>query len=255
MDVGIQNLKSFAGRLLGLDQRRVNNPPRPDIPVAVIGDIHGRADLLEKLMGKLAKEQPNTKLVFVGDYVDRGPNSRQVLELLQELGDLAICLTGNHEVMLQEFLDDPVESGARWLRNGGRETLGSYGVSLNEEPSVEQLGIAAKEFDGLLSDGTLKWLRARPLSWQSGNLFVTHAGPDPSRSINDQATQDLVWGHRRFLRDDRTDDVWVAHGHWIVDRPTCAAGRINVETGAWRSGRLTAALIEPNGTVRFVRQS
>jgi len=252
---GIQKLKSIVGRFLGRGQILLENPPRPQITVAVIGDIHGRADLLEKLLGRLSKEWPDAKLVFVGDYVDRGPDSRKVLELLQNSTIDAVCLAGNHEMMLQEFLVDPVEYGGRWLRNGGRETLASFGVLLDADPNVEQLGIAASEFGILLSDGTLDWLRARPFSWQSGNLFVTHAGPDPSRPVSDQLNQNLVWGHQRFLRDDRTDGVWVVHGHWAGECATCAAGRINVDTGAWRSGRLTAALIEPNGSVRFVRQS
>ncbi len=227
-------------------------PPRPEHPVAVIGDIHGRMDLLERLLDKLAAEAPDARPVFVGDYVDRGAESRAVLERLRALGSSATCLMGNHEAMLLEFLDDTLERAGRWLRNGGRETLASYGVDLAESPDIDALMAARDAFAEALSDGTERWLRARPLFWQTGNLLVNHAGPDPARPISAQQDDVFLWGHRRFLRDARRDGLWVAHGHWVRPDARAGDGRIAVDTGAWAFGRLSAALILPDGRLRFI---
>ncbi len=245
---------AILGALRGLVGRKraeplqFENPPRPELPVAVIGDIHGRDDLLARLLG-LLEHAGDWQLVFVGDYVDRGPESRQVLARLQALD--AVCLKGNHEVMLLDFLDDPAENAGRWLRNGGRETLASFDVELAESPTLEMLENARDGLRAALGAGEA-WLRGLPLVWQSGNLLVTHAGPDPARPVQGQPDKVFLWGHNRFLRDARADGLWVAHGHWIRDRATAGDGRIAVDTGAWDSGRLSAALIDPDGGLRFV---
>lgn len=251
---GLARLTHLVRRLLrpGVDQPDVGLPC-PDIEVAVIGDIHGRFDLLERLLGKIESKAPGAKMVFVGDYVDRGAASRAVLDRLRGLGAPAICLKGNHEAMLLEFLDHPLELGWRWLRNGGVETLESYGISLQAGPDEAELNQVSNTLRDCLSDGTESWLRSLPLYWRSGNLMVTHAGPDPKAPIDRQKDDSLLWGHSRFLRDRRSDGIWVAHGHWIRPRPIFGDGRISVDTGAWSSGRLTAAIISPNGSVNFLR--
>ncbi len=229
----------------------IPDPPRPELPVAVIGDIHGRADLLKILLDKISREDSDATLIFVGDYVDRGPDSRGVVDMLRTL-DAAICLRGNHEAMLLEFLDEPIEKGGHWLRNGGVETLSSYGISLGEDSGTDEVMNASGALRSALTDGTESWLRALPIFWQSGNLLVTHAGPDPATPIAAQSERDFLWGHRRFLRDNRTDGIWVAHGHWMRDQAEARNGRIGVDTGAFVSGRLTAALITPDGAVRYI---
>ena len=225
-------------------------PPRPDEPLAVIGDIHGRVDLLNRMLANLDKNHPGSRKIFVGDYVDRGPDSRAVLERLHGLTD-AICLLGNHEQMLLDFLDSPAENAPRWLRNGGRETLASYGIDLpGDDP--DEIVEAKRKLVSAATNGTFDWLRTLPLHWQSGNLLVTHAGPNPAEPIETQPDFVFTWGHSRFLREVRSDGLWVAHGHWVQDRPVIADGRIAVDTGAWFSGRLTAALIQPDGETRFL---
>ena len=223
-----------------------------DTPLAVIGDIHGRLDLLDMLLDRLADKAPDAKLIFVGDYVDRGPDARAVIDRLRGLGDGAVCLRGNHEAMLLEFLDHPIELGGRWLRNGGDATLASYGIALNENSGVDEVTAASSALRIGLADGAEIWLRGLPLFWQSGTVLVTHAGPDPAMPIAGQDDQVFLWGHNRFLREQRTDGIWVAHGHWIRSRAVCAQGRIAVDTGAWASGRLTAAIIENDRAVRFI---
>ena len=226
--------------------------PGPDIEVAVIGDVHGRLDLLAKLIAKLERGHPNAHRVFVGDYVDRGPDSRGVLERLAAFGDSVTCLMGNHEAMLLKFLNSPISEGERWFRNGGTETLLSFGISMPDKPDESDLRRAQSALADGLSPEMLDWLRERPLWWQSGNLLVTHAGPDPALPISDQDSKAFLWGHRRFLRDPRGDDIWVAHGHWIQERAMVKNARIAVDTGAYFSGRLTAGVVTPDGRVKFV---
>jgi Calcineurin-like phosphoesterase len=226
--------------------------PRPDVQVVIVGDVHGRLDLLDALLAKIEIAAPSAMLVLVGDYVDRGPDSRAVLARLLGLAPGAVCLRGNHEAMLLEFLDAPIERGGRWLRNGGVQTLASFGIDLDDNASADAVMSARTALGQAMADGTEAWLRQLPLTWQSGNLLVTHAGPDPASPVDGQNERDFLWGHGRFLRDPRKDGLWVAHGHWARSRPEIKAGRIAVDTGAWTSGRLTAALVDPDGTVRFI---
>ena len=226
-------------------------PPQPERPVIVIGDIHGRLDLLERLLARLDRDHHDARKVFVGDYVDRGPNSRGVLDRLQGLSD-AICLTGNHEQMMLGFLDDPTEHSDRWLRNGGGETLASYGIPLDPEPSAAAILFAARTLADTMTQEGIAWLRDLPLQWRSGNVLVTHAGPDPTEPFENQPEKVFTWGHNQFLRRTRTDGIWVAHGHWALDKPFFGKSRISVDTGAWFTGKLTAARIDPDGDVRFI---
>ncbi len=250
--------RSGGGRLrrflAGLLRRRTADAPhprpRPRQPVAVVGDIHGRADLLERMLELLRREAPDALPLFAGDHVDRGPDSRAVLERLRAL-PRALCLRGNHEAMMLDFLDAPAEAGGRWLRNGGLATLESFGIALSAQPSHEALMRAGEGLRAALGE-TERWLRALPLRWQSGDLLVCHAGPDPAAPVAAQPDEVFLWGHPRFLREPRHDGLWVAHGHWVQERAGIRSGRIAVDTGAWRSGCLSAALITPEGELRFL---
>lgn len=226
----------------------------PDAPFFVVGDVHGRADLLTGLLPRLEDSTRATHLVFVGDYVDRGDQSREVLELLQDLHsrtpDRVVCLMGNHERMLLDFLEEPEVHGPRWLRHGGLQTLASYRISPVSGPaSSEKWADVRDNFRAALGP-TESWLRALPLVWQSGNVAVVHAAADPALPIGDQYERTLLWGHEDFETVPRRDSVWVVHGHTITDVPQSAQGRIAVDTGAYATGRLTAAHIE-SGAVTF----
>jgi serine/threonine protein phosphatase 1 len=228
--------------LSGLMKRLRNTPPipdpAPDMPVAIIGDIHGRSDLLRKALAA------NTvKTICVGDYIDRGEDSAGVLRHLQTRDDVT-CLMGNHEEMLLNFLDDPARHGPRWMRYGGLQTLMSFGVTgASETSAAAALEMARDVLVEQMGDDLIAWLRARPNVYQSGNIVVTHAGADPARSIEDQDAQILRWGHPDFEKTARTDGNWIVHGHVIVDAPTQENGRINLDTGAYATGRLSAAHI------------
>ncbi|WPY96175.1 metallophosphoesterase (plasmid) [Limimaricola variabilis] len=227
-------------------------PLAPEAPIAVIGDVHGRDDLLGQLLDQLADEAPEYKIVLVGDYVDRGEQSRAVIERLRARPDL-ICLKGNHEAMCLAFLDDPEKHGTRWLRNGGLQTLASFGVGLSGQGTdVERMTAARDAFVEALGAEGRAWMAALPLQWRSGNIVVVHAAADPAQPLQLQAERTLLWGHPDFENRVREDGIWIAHGHVIHDRPVADQGRIATDTGAYASGRLTAALIAP-GELRFVQ--
>ncbi len=189
--------------------------------------------------------------VLVGDLIDRGEDSRAVIDRVMA-DDRITCLMGNHEAMALAFLDDPVAQGPRWLRNGGLQTLASFGVgAVHDGADAAGLRRARNSFAQALGEARIAWLRARPLIWQSGNVAVTHAGADPAVALDAQEARALLWGHPDFGKLPRDDGQWVVHGHVIVDAPHAQAGRIAVDTGAYATGRLSAALIEP-GRVTFV---
>lgn len=230
--------------------------PRLDRPVCIVGDIHGRADLLDRMLALIAAEPGagQVRLIFAGDYIDRGPESAKVLLTLHNLAasGRAICLMGNHERMMLDAIDQPEVAGQRWLLNGGDATLASLGANgrLPGESEAERMAALAIRIRAGLPPGMETWLRALPLYWQGHGLAVVHAGADPMLPIEAQAEASLLWGHRRFGQP-RPDGLWIAHGHVVVAEPKAEAGRIALDTGAWASGRLTAAWIEA-GQVRFL---
>jgi serine/threonine protein phosphatase 1 len=228
------------------------SPRMPDGPLAVVGDIHGRFDLLMELDSLLVDLPEEAPVIFVGDYIDRGEDSRAVLELLSQLGDThlrkLVCLKGNHEQMCLSFLDDPATNGRAWIRNGGLQTLASYGVSgVGPGSGAKDLRRARDALAMAMGDRLIDWLSGLPLIWQSGNVAVVHAGADPCKPLNAQPSQALLWGHPDFTKRIRDDGQWVIHGHTIVDEPIIENGRIALDTGAYATGRLTAALLDKGG--------
>jgi serine/threonine protein phosphatase 1 len=219
-------------------------PIHPDQPFYVVGDIHGCDELLARLLARLDSARP---IVFVGDYVDRGPKSADVLHRLKALDtdperDVT-CLLGNHEAMLLGFLNDP-QANARWLRFGGIRTLASFGITeLSERSDSAALTNARDRFRSAIGADMIAWLQARPLMYLSGNVAVVHAAADPKRAIHDQPEPTLIWGHPQFRKHPRKDGIWIVHGHTIVDQPTARNGVVSVDTGAFATGCLTAALI------------
>ncbi|WP_299949050.1 metallophosphoesterase [uncultured Ruegeria sp.] len=214
-----------------------------------IGDIHGRLDLLQRLLPEL---EDDCTLVFVGDYIDRGECSAQVLRQLRHLDNntdrRTTCLKGNHEDMLLGFLDDPKKFERVWLHNGGAQTLASFGladIDLSEPEAV------ATELRKSMGEPLLEWLSDLPLTWTSGNVTVVHAALDPSQAIDRQHERTCLWGHPQFRKKQRKDEQWVVHGHTIVDQPRVERSVISVDTGAFVTDQLTAAEISP-GSVRFI---
>lgn len=252
-------------RLLGSKRERrraiarpeIEMPPiAPDRPVYAIGDLHGRVDLLAKLVEMILSEcadHPAPQLVFLGDYIDRGDRVRETLDLLLEIAAVpelsSVFLMGNHERMLLDFLADPVRE-ARWLRVGGLQTCLSFAVGAYETVSPAELARVQVELGAALVPYRALLERLVPL-YLSGNVLFAHAAADPARPPEQQTEQALLWGHPDFERVPRHDGLWVVHGHRVVAEPRIERGRIAADTGAYFTGALTAAAIEA-GSIRFL---
>ncbi|QFT48696.1 Serine/threonine-protein phosphatase 2 (plasmid) [Roseivivax sp. THAF40] len=236
-------LKSLLARLRAAP-KPVFEDPKPEASFAVIGDIHGRLDLLQALLEKLPGDVP---VICVGDYIDRGPASVETLRFLKDRPEIT-CLKGNHEDMLVSFVTSPEEKGPRWIRNGGLQTLADLGIrGLSEMTRGMKLREARNTFVNEVGEELIDWVRELPLIRWSGNIAVLHAGADPAVPIEDNPARTLIWGHPDFMTTPRQDGWWIAHGHTIVDEAVVADGRISLDTGAYATGRLTAAVITPDG--------
>lgn len=255
----------FKTILSTLSKRPPPLPPAPELKpehrLCVVGDVHGRIDLLNSMLAQIDQKARQNggidKLVFLGDYIDRGEASADVLRRLHSFShdwpENVVCLKGNHEQMLLNFLDDPRKAGRSWLRNGGLQTLASFGVgNVTETSEAEALETARDSLREQLPEDIEVWLRSLSLTFQSGNICAVHAALDPSQSLADQTERTLLWGSRLFRKEMRDDGLWVIHGHTIVDEPTVNDGVISIDTGAYASNLLSAALIDSSGEIEFI---
>lgn len=238
----------FWRRIGGKPVEEVAFPPvSPDEDFIAVGDIHGRYDLMQRLLARLSEHRELDRLVFLGDYIDRGEQSAEVLKGLHWLdgrSGRAVCLRGNHEEMLLAFLEDPLAKGPDWLRHGGRQTLQSFGVFPVPPSAPAADWLAARDsLARAMGADMIGWLQQLPVIWQTGNIVAVHAGLDPAKPVAAQSESDLVWGHPEFLQTPRQDGVWVIHGHTIVDQVIPGKGRIGVDTGAFATGKLSAVVV------------
>jgi serine/threonine protein phosphatase 1 len=218
--------------------------------VYAVGDIHGRLDLLEDLLRRIQEDagrhpgDTERTLIFLGDYIDRGPASRGVVDRLLQgpLQEFAtVRLMGNHEEALLSFLDG-VSDGLDWLTFGGLETLLSYGVPLRTIPSTSQQVIELRQaLVEAVPKGHLDFFRRCTFRHSVGDYVFVHAGVRPGIALEKQTPTDLMWIRDDFLRSRiPLPGRVVVHGHTIVDLPQDRTHRINLDTGAFVSGRLTA---------------
>ena len=220
--------------------------------VYVVGDIHGRADLLEKLHGQILEDAKafvsgRTVVVYLGDYVDRGLQSRAVIDLLLDAplaGFEAVHLKGNHEQFLLEFLAD-ASIGLDWLFNGGDATLYSYKVGRTGAwSSDEGLRRLQADFRANLPERHLQFFRSLGLSHVEGDYLFVHAGVKPGVPLEQQKEYDLLWIREEFLYAQADYGRVVVHGHTIAPGPEVKANRIGIDTGAFASGKLTCLVLE-----------
>lgn len=226
-----------------------------------VGDVHGRADLLVSMMELLeGRAGPDTRdgqapvVVFLGDYVDRGPQSAAVLDLLKQrpAGFERRFLMGNHEQAMLAFMRDPIENRA-WLMHGGTETLLAYGIQPPptlgaEDAQIIEVGARLKE---KLPGEHLAFLEGLERYAEYGDYAFVHAGLDPAKPLAEQTDADLFWIRQRFIGDRRPLSHRVVHGHTPVENPHADRRRIAIDTGAYASGVLTAARFEGE-TVSFL---
>jgi serine/threonine protein phosphatase 1 len=183
--------------------------------------------------------------VFLGDYIDRGPHSREVIGLLidRHRHYEVICLKGNHEALAVRFLADP-SALSDWRRVGARDTLLSYGVSAAEGCTRRTQRETATAFRNALPDSHHRFLENLGLSFTSGDFFFVHAGVRPGVPLEQQNEQDLLWIRQDFLMHQGAFGKVVIHGHTPTVEPDVRPNRINIDTGAYATGRLTCLVLE-----------
>lgn len=219
----------------------------------VIGDIHGRLDLLDRLLGQIHRDleaRPVKKalLVSVGDLVDRGPSSAQVVERLRTYrhpGVRPIFLLGNHEEVLLRILGGDAMPIASWLKFGGAECLASYGVDPASLARSRGADIVAA-VQRAVPRAHVEFLESFADTCRFGDYLFVHAGIRPGVELDLQSQSDLRWIRAPFLIDDSDHGMIVVHGHTISERVEERPNRIGIDTGAYRSGILTALAIEGN---------
>ncbi|MBI3444234.1 MAG: serine/threonine protein phosphatase [Magnetospirillum sp.] len=231
----------------------------PKVPdgtrVYAIGDIHGRLDLLESLFEDICDEIRQTPVsrpvvVFLGDLIDRGPDSRRVIERImggpEPKGPLAsaryVCLRGNHEDTMLEFLAD-FSVGPRWFRNGGLDAIRSYvgqvdSALAHDYPALQRL------FYRALPGSHLRFLSRNPAFHVEGDYLFVHAGIRPGIALEHQDSYDMMWMREPFLSSEEDHGKMVVHGHSIVPEPESRHNRIAIDTGAYRTGRLTCLVLD-----------
>lgn len=223
--------------------------------VYAVGDIHGCYELLKDMLAALAADTSvrargrRPILVFLGDYVDRGPQSARVLDALvwlQRRTDLEIhYLKGNHEQALLEFLDVPARGGP-WMSYGGAETLQAYGVAPPEPDAPPEAFFAARdELLERMPAAHLKFLIGLETMVTIGDYAFVHAGVRPGTPLEAQAEADLLWIRRGFVDQAGPFEKVIVHGHtWLSEQPQLSEHRLGLDTGAYATGVLTAARIE-----------
>ena len=225
----------------------------PSTRVYAVGDIHGRHDLLDTLFEKIIEDhfaiadERELKVVFLGDYIDRGDHTKDVLERMslirERLSERVIFLSGNHEAALLSFLEDPLAHKG-WLAFGGKQTLGSYGISSHKSAEDEAALSALRDQFAEKIDPHLPFLRSLKRYAQSGDVVFVHAGLDPAVPLADQTDQALLWGESDFISSGGYPSFRVVHGHYDAPEPVVTPKRVCVDTGAYYSGRLTAIRLD-----------
>ncbi len=221
--------------------------------IYAIGDIHGRLDLLQPLMRAIEEDICKVAsnrvplIIFLGDYIDRGPDSRGVVDLILQIKASSRvefrCLKGNHEQALLNFLEDS-SVGPGWIKHGGGATLLSYGVNLRRAGAeAEDWPAIQSEFRGLISDEHLAFYRALELSIEVGDYVFVHAGVRPGIALDRQSEQDLLWIRDAFLKVQTPFERLVVHGHSPSEQPFADSRRIGVDTGAYATGVLSAVCL------------
>lgn len=220
--------------------------------IYVLGDIHGFSGELDQALDKIeADGGPDARIVFLGDLVDRGPDSRGVIQRLIDgiaAGRDWTVLKGNHDRLMERFLDREtvhdrnIRSGIGWMHEnvGGRETLGSYGVEGLDRPLSE----IRRDALAAVPPAHLEFLNRMALSHETDEVFFCHAGVRPGVALADQVEDDLLWIRAPFLEHDQPFDKLVVHGHTALEAPMRYANRINMDGGTGYGRKLWPLVLE-----------
>lgn len=226
------------------------NPSTPnDGAIYAIGDIHGRLDLLEDLhrhiLDDVAASAPKrVLLVYLGDLVSRGPDSRGVVERVRTWlpeGFDRVALKGNHEDLLLRTHAGEFAAARHWLDYGGIEAMASYGVAVSDDLVRDEAGIGelCHRFAAALPPEHVEFLEGLPLSHSAGDYYFVHGGVRPGIELAEQSPRDLIWIRESFLNSTADHGAVVVHGHSISRQPELRFNRIGIDTGAYHSGILT----------------
>lgn len=214
--------------------------------IYAVGDVHGRFDLLLELLDQIEQDdrlrEPRRKrLIFLGDLIDRGPHSQEVASLLssaQRSAKRLVVLMGNHEAALLDSLSGDEHAQRMWLEHGGLATLQSFGIDAPEPD--EDADVFAERLRRGLPAQMIKWLKKLPLSVRSGSYFFCHAGVRPGVKLAQQSPDDLLWIRKNFLDSKAQHGAIIVHGHSVAADVEILHNRINIDTGAYESGILSA---------------
>lgn len=218
--------------------------------VYAIGDVHGCLVELNALLATIDQERRANpelehKIVFLGDYVDRGPDSKRVvtrLMCLQNRDPDVTCLRGNHDMALSRFIEDPKHVADWYFRNGGAATLESYGM---RAPELNKDRIRVKDLALQLASWFHRtWMTTRPLSLTIGDYMFCHAGIRPGVALDQQSDQDLMWIRDEFHECSKPYDKVIVHGHTARGNVDVRSNRINIDTSCVHTGVLTALVLE-----------
>ncbi|MBF0427824.1 MAG: serine/threonine protein phosphatase [Magnetococcales bacterium] len=236
-------------------------PTLPDgVRLYAVGDIHGRADLLRRIHTLIAEDEAETSvlqrkiIVYLGDYIDRGDDSKGVIDLLLDeplLGYERVFLKGNHEAEFQDFLVNPT-AGHVWTQYGGLSTALSYQVRVPGRVSAEQrMRELRDQMLEAVPQNHHSFFTSLRFRYELGDFFFVHAGIRPGLPLGQQKPPDLLWIREPFLTYKGRLEKMVVHGHSITELPFVSHNRIGIDTGAYHSGHLTCLVLE-GATRRFL---
>lgn len=200
------------------------------------------------------------RVILLGDLIDRGPASAQVLRFacaMQRDHPDFMVLAGNHEDVMLEALDGCADTARLWLQYGGLATMRSFGLDLGDcldadgEDEAEAIVQGMEALRSALGDDLLQWVRDLPVMTRSGDYFFCHAGVRPGRALDEQSREDLLWIRQPFLQSRKSHGAVIVHGHSITDEVDIRRNRIGVDTGAYRTEILSALCLE-NASVEVI---
>jgi len=241
--------------IVGIDGKKTRPALKIGTRIYVVGDIHGQVNCLAQAVERIACDanaRPIESIVtvFVGDYVDKGLASKEVIETLineHRIGS-KVMLRGNHEEMMVSALND-ISCMKKWCAVGGIQTLFSYGVDVREVMIGRGYEAAQVAFAKALPSAHLAWLQGLLNRYEHGDYFFCHAGINPDKPINEQEARDLLWIRGKFTENGRIRTKIVVHGHSPVERFEVKPNRINVDTGAFTTGKLACVALEADRIV------
>jgi serine/threonine protein phosphatase 1 len=246
-------------------QREPSRTPKGTV-VYAIGDIHGCCDLFDVMLQGIEQDcekrpRERTVVVYLGDYLSRGSDSRAVVNRAMSWQPKArgvleiIALTGNHEELALRYLGGEMEAGRQWFDHDGLDALADYGVVVTDASARDDASLLAlrDRFAQALPQEHLKFFQSLGVSHREQDYHFVHAGVRPGVALADQTAHDQIWIRKRFLESELDHGAVIVHGHSISAEPTVRHNRIGIDTGASASGVLTCLALD--GTQRAFLQA